>query len=551
MPPDLRSLLQRPRAVYAAIFAAGLAAAFLTFNAELSRSGDNAEYIILGRSLAQGEGMRVISHPSPEPSRRFPPLFPLVLAAVEWMAPGKVVLMKALVSVTFALSLVLVFRLFQEHEGTGIAAAATTACLVSPHLLRSASVVMSEIPFMLVSLSCLLAAGNGTQNWRRTWPVVLLAVMAFYVRTAGIALMAAVTVLFCVRRNWRASALVAVVSGLAVMPWGMYLQYLGGSAYASELLLADPYDPESGLPGLGGFASRIARNTAAYATDHLGSLLNPLLLEMPDSYAVLNAFVQGAGILCLLAYFWASRRSRLDPIRIYLPVYAAMLVCWPEVWSSARFLLPAAPLIYGAIFAGGREILSRLPLRASVRRYAAAGAVLALSTYYIGVDVAMVRARQPDPAWEEYERAARWIGEHAPDSTIVACRKPHLMYLHSGKRALRYAFSPPPDLVRHLYANGADVLVVDGLGEFDSNRRFLFPAAREYGELLQQVYRSDYVTVAALHPDPGDRYGRLADAHLEEGDTLAAIESLRKLNALFPEDATSLRRLEDLAKRGK
>ena len=51
-----------------------------TFDPKLSLSGDNTEFIILARSLAQGEGLVHINSPDPQPATKYPFGLPLLLA---------------------------------------------------------------------------------------------------------------------------------------------------------------------------------------------------------------------------------------------------------------------------------------------------------------------------------------------------------------------------------------------------------------------------------------------------------------------------------------
>ena len=69
------------------MIAAALFLGVWTFDSKLSLSGDNAEFITLARSLAQGEGLSYINSPDPRPSTKFPFGFPLLLA--PWHGPSR------------------------------------------------------------------------------------------------------------------------------------------------------------------------------------------------------------------------------------------------------------------------------------------------------------------------------------------------------------------------------------------------------------------------------------------------------------------------------
>ena len=83
--PDVSSLTERADqalasplwrwAVPALILTATLAVSAWTFDEKLSYTGDNTEFIILARSVAQGQGLSLISRPVPTPGSKFPPRF--------------------------------------------------------------------------------------------------------------------------------------------------------------------------------------------------------------------------------------------------------------------------------------------------------------------------------------------------------------------------------------------------------------------------------------------------------------------------------------------
>ncbi|MCY3788446.1 MAG: hypothetical protein OXH63_06620, partial [Gemmatimonadetes bacterium] len=80
-------LLETPRVPFF-IIAATFLLGIWTFDAKLSLSGDNAEFITLTRSLAQGEGLLHINSPDPKPATKYPFGFPLLLAPLAWAFPG-------------------------------------------------------------------------------------------------------------------------------------------------------------------------------------------------------------------------------------------------------------------------------------------------------------------------------------------------------------------------------------------------------------------------------------------------------------------------------
>ena len=150
------------------VVAASLVLGIWTFDSKLSQSGDNAEYIILARSLAQGEGLSYIHSQEPGPSTKFPFGFPLLLAPLAWAFPDDWVPMKALVLALFSLGMGMLYQLARERMGVVSSLAVVALSLMAgksyPALLHYAHKVMSEIPFLAFSLLALWLVERGVKR---------------------------------------------------------------------------------------------------------------------------------------------------------------------------------------------------------------------------------------------------------------------------------------------------------------------------------------------------------------------------------------------------
>ena len=193
-----------------------------TFDDKLSLSGDNAEFITLAHSLAQGEGLLHINSPDPQPATKYPFGFPLLLAPLAWAFPGDWVPMKAWVLVLFALGMGILYQLAKERVGTvpGLAVVVLSVVLgksyltngptgtaYGPLLLHYSHQVMSEVPYLTFSLLALwlVEQGVGREGLKGNWWLVggfACTIWAYYIRTAGIALVAAVGVYLLLRRDF-------------------------------------------------------------------------------------------------------------------------------------------------------------------------------------------------------------------------------------------------------------------------------------------------------------------------------------------------------------
>ena len=55
------------------------------------------------------------------------------------------------------------------------------------------------------------------------------------------------------------------------------------------------------------------------------------------------------------------RRKELPAV--YLTCYLGLHLCWPQVWSDIRFLLPVIPLLFYAVLSSAAHLIARINLQ--------------------------------------------------------------------------------------------------------------------------------------------------------------------------------------------
>lgn len=489
--------LDRWRWLPVALAAAALAMAALFFDANLDLSGDNAEFIILGRSLAAGQGLTYTQGPVPEPAVKFPFGFPLLLAATQLLFPNNLIAPKILVVLLFGLAMPLLYRLLRRVGSVPMAMAVCLCSLLSPPLLDYSHQVMSEIPYLVASLLGLLLLTRAVEaKGPGALAAALLAVMgAYYIRTAGVALVAAAVGVLLLRRSYREAGIAAGAVVLMALPWQLRNASIqGGNSYVRQLLSVNPYDPSLGPLTPAALLARVLTNAELYGGAIVPRLFIPTLSS--SGAALATAWVLGIVLAGLLLAGVASDVRRRDPLAVYLALYLVVCLLWPQVWTDVRFLVPVIPLLFRAVFTGVLLAARRLAQWSSAlpaRRIASALLAVVVVANLAGDRALAEQLGQYPPNWRSFLLAAEWIRQNTDPSTVVASRKVYQMHLVSQRKSVGYRFGPPAEVIAGLEADGAGVVVVDQLG-FLSTPRYLVPAIqahRERFEILRTVPAPD------------------------------------------------------------
>ncbi len=154
---------------------------------------DDGVYLLLGKSLAQGEGLRYLGVSGAPLAPKFPPAYPLVVAAVWKLVPalpGKLAVVQIL-NILFVSAAGALFGWFaRRFTGLPLLPSIGVAVLAwsSADLWRFSLIPLSE-PLFLLSLILVLAAGSAMEKepgYRWAAALLIAFLLAFHTRTLGV-----------------------------------------------------------------------------------------------------------------------------------------------------------------------------------------------------------------------------------------------------------------------------------------------------------------------------------------------------------------------------
>lgn len=340
---------------------------------------DDGVYLLLGRSVALGEGLRYHGIAGAYPAPKFPPLFPWMLAGL-WSVlsdVGAVTLAAGILNLAFVGAGCLCFFQMLRVLGLGSGPAVGLAALawLPVGIWRSALVPFSEPLFLLLlsgglALSCAFerrlsgsggaVAGTGTSgrgggrplSMISTWILMTLTLLvAIHVRTVGVALLGAVGVALWSRGGGRAAlgTLGVVVGGM--IPWVVW------SSLATSRI------PEVLRDVLGSYGGWLVHQVTEYPSAFLASLhpgavdlldrVLAVLLPAPPSWEAWIGDARLVGLVFLLPAFFLGLdriwpRSRTLVLTFFF--YLSIVWLWP--FQATRLLVPVLPILVLVVAAG-------------------------------------------------------------------------------------------------------------------------------------------------------------------------------------------------------
>ncbi len=503
------------RVVPALVALSTLLVGIWTFDAKLSLSGDNAEFITLARSLAQGDGLVYINSPSPHPATKYPFGFPLLLAPFELFFPGEWIPMKVWVLVLFSLGMGALYLLVRDRIGwlpalavVGLSLTAGKSYLTTevggnvygPLLLHYSHQVMSEAPFLAVSMVALwlLQRGVGRQGVLDNRPLLIgfaCAMLAYYIRSIGITLLGATIVYLLLQRDVRRGLIFAGASFVAWLPWTLRNSAVGGGVYFKVLFQVNPYYPDQGMLDLYGVIDRLLYNGSAYLNTELPRLLWPFF-SSEGEFGPVSVFV-----VMLAAYtLMQAVRFRRDLLLVlYTAFTLGVALLW--FWIDVRFLFGVVPLLIYFAVRAVNDLAAGLSAHGGLwTGRALRWGLLVVVTWGQVPGVARLaeyaRSDYP-PVWSRYYQAGQWIKQNTDADDIVLCRKGYWMHVVSGRRTVGFPFEDPKTIMEHIKREKVKFVVLESLG-YPQTKRYLLPAVQMHVDQFEAMWGDQLVPTHIL-----------------------------------------------------
>lgn len=463
---------------------------------------DDGVYVALGKALADGRGYHAIHILGAPVEAKYPPLFPLFLAAL-WRLGGSVGAVQQLVAVIHPIVVGLTAGLMWWIGRRHLAAPRSMlAILVALPFAFDAAITYYTIPlsepwfmlgwatvialwFALTERSAQRISGDAQQRESLAGlcaAIGLVAAATVLVRTQAIVLMPATGVaLLAARLSGRERF--AAVAGMAVPLAGWF-------AYHTRLLAngVRPTGPDEGSyiswftdagSDIGSAMARVIGNNVRNYVGDIGAYLSGVTL-----IGVIAASVVMAGLVVASG---ASLR-RIPALATSVLGTIALVLLWP--FSQDRLMLSVLP------FAGlaACAVLAPLSARSSLR-------VRRAAPYLAGVAVVLVLVRQLDVRREATSvlqgtprtfftplrillSNSRFVAHTSQWARLNISNDDRLMvdgsagvYLYSGRASVQYSptlngLAPPPDdvpgqyLARRIVADTLDYIVASSTPEF-------------------------------------------------------------------------------------
>ena len=403
---------------------------------------DDGMYLILGKSLATGQGYRYLNLPGAPEATHFPPGYPALLATL-WRIwpdfPANVALLKLANAALFAIGAAGAVRLAIRWLGMrpALAAIVCAAAALAPAAVMLAGVLLAGPLFFALFVCGLLVAERVTAPASRAGAHMLvalgvLAAALVHVRSLGAALFVGVTGALLYRRRPVAAAIFLCVGLALLIPWELWAARRTDSV---PVVLASSYGSYGDFihPALDSDGSAFFARTAVKNARRLVTLAGELTVGRP--LAPIRALL-GAVVIALAAV-GLVRLRRAPAMLLAVIAYVGAVLVWP--FQPDRFLMDVFPLLALLPAAGALAIWEWRPSSGapSHARHAVLAAAAVVALGFVATTARALVAG--DHSWLPRSAAGRvqpqldWIARNAEPDAVIATSHDPLVHLYTGR----------------------------------------------------------------------------------------------------------------------
>ncbi len=497
----------------------------LSFRPEVLPNGDNAEYMILAKSLVEKGGAYRLDTPNETPNSLASLGLPLLLAPIYALWGFDFIKMKILIMIMGLSCLPLMFGLFRQYHGYQLSALLTIVCVASPYMVSSALPIMTEMPYIFWSLVALLSIHQLVKDQHHPWRYLFLSLIAvlmtYLTRAVGISMLIAFAIYL-----------------FLLVPWA---KYLGASnwkglwknqdfrrllfVFGPIVLFGGAWQIYQAASGVSQFALFFNADLASNFRANLNSAIwvLPQILFEEEVFRWTN-FVLGTSLppitfiymvlllLILFGMFTSVLRGHL--VAIYT-VLTLTIILFGSYTSAAmvivRYVTIIIPFLIYFLFIGILRLSNVLLEYFRHPHYRLIGRLIGtltlaqiLLTGFHGNRLNLESsAIGQGPEYYDYIDVAKWSKNNLPDDAYVMAVKPRLFYIYSGKKAGRltnmgevYTDQYILDKLDTFKERGVTHIVLDRIS--GSTRRNIFPLVEENPDLFQTMYLGQTASSSAI-----------------------------------------------------
>jgi len=462
------------------------------FDAKLDLNGDNFGYLNFASSILHGKGYSSPYSADFPATNWFPPGYSMILATMMLFIGKNIVLLKIANGLFYLGGILLFHTLIKKITGNvHLAFAICILLLMNSGLLRLATILMSEIPYVFFSILALYYLSKMEEDmkvWKSKYfyGVLLSAVAAYYIRSVGVVLIGAIFLHWLTEKKWKRAF--SFIGGFTILyiPWMIRNAIYGiKGRYLDAMFTVNNWRPEEGkISTVSAFLDKMQVNLYDTIIRGFTDVIFPFALS--EETAKMTIMVLGIAVVAIIFFgVWKTGRYRFL-FGSYLLGNMLVFLLW-HPGNGSRYVWPLAPFVAFFFFFGFYKLVE-LAFKAGKKNFPQFSPyvylIFAFFSWPMLNSMKVAAAQDYYPPYKNYFDMAKTVGKQGNKHLIIACRKPDMFYYFSGTYVTGYIYSlDDKEVLMDLLKKKVDYVVLEQLG-YSSTGRYLYPAIVKNQELF-------------------------------------------------------------------
>lgn len=440
-------------------FAFTLLFSLLLFDMRVSDGGDDSAYIVRAYEFI---------HSGTFPSFQGP-LYPIILSFFVMIFGVNVSLLKLVSLLSLLGQYFFLHKAFNKRIPSSILYPALLTISVSTSLLYFSSQTYSESFFMFLQslflwlvFKFLIDPAQENKTLKETYKgylwVGLISFAIIWTRNVGIGAAIALFGYLLLNFEWKKLLYSIGAVIITLLPFEILKKLLfhteGAqfSAQAEGLLLKDFYNPAKGTEDIAGLFHRFIDNSNLYLSKHFFVFLGfkPESLEglnpdqLPQINPLLTILIYG---IVLFAFIAVIKKNKYLFFTILYTGFMSVVTFFAvqKHWDQPRLIIPYFALLIVAIYTGfyyllkikwfkKLQIIYLLPfLIIFFALFPRAISKVERHSKTLQANLSGNRFYGMTPDWVNFIKMSEWVAQNIPEEDMVACRKPEISFVYSGR----------------------------------------------------------------------------------------------------------------------
>ena len=466
----------------------------LALNGRISAAGDDSRYILMSKALLEkGVFRQLLSLDILATQNTFYFILPLLLAPIVAVSPYLFLAMKL---IPLSAGICFTIALYQFLEGMVSPRMRKLVVLLSavnPWIVEYSARVLTDVPYLFFSIMTLLLMKRYMErsSARFLYFSVLMAMVSFYTRPAGVALLAAIIIVLMLSKRWKNCFTACALALILLMPILRDTNHLAARSYNAVVQKEDHYSSQDLRAKPSQLLYRIGYNFLVYSGSYLPDIVARPVAESVDPrlptkkinplFPAKFAFGVFMGGIMLVGFIASVKGGGLAMYHFYAVILFLLML--PLNVYVARYLIPLIPFIILWFFIGIDRIAGRYLYTPFF--------IFFLAVSIVGTAQGVVASRTGAMTAKEksFVECNEWIKAHIPPDAVVLSRKPYYTKLVTGRKTVPYLFSDDPARqFEYIITSKARYVIVGDLGFYLNEAAYLINTVKKYPDNFRLLY---------------------------------------------------------------